>query len=29
MQITIENCLDVERIATDLLLDDVLKNIGM
>lgn len=28
MQITIDNCVEVERIATDLLLEDVLQNIG-
>lgn len=28
MQITIDNCVEVERIATDLLLEDVQQNIG-
>lgn len=28
MQITIDNCVEVERIATDLLLEDVQLNIG-
>lgn len=28
MQITIDNCVEVEHIAADLLLEDVQKNIG-
>lgn len=28
MQITIDNCVEVERIAIDLLLEDVQQNIG-
>lgn len=28
MQVTIDNCVEVELIATDLLLEDVLLNIG-
>lgn len=28
MQITIDNCVEVEQIATDLLLEDVQLNIG-
>lgn len=28
VQITIDNCVEVEHIATDLLLEDVLLNIG-
>lgn len=28
MQITIDNCVEVEQIAKDLLLEDLLQNIG-